>query len=64
MLLRYQNKALITESTIRGTYGSDDDGEYYSENTREAGKNQLDRIIVQVRSSEDIVPATELLERL
>ncbi len=69
MLLRFQNRELVSSrikgvTTIRtrGFFGFSMSANV-SQNT-ESNYHQLDKIIVQVNSSEEITPATELLGRL
>jgi putative ABC transport system permease protein len=67
LLRRYKDRALVTEASIRGGgsvfYGGDfaisfgDDG-------RNPEKNQIDKIVVQVKESSQINPTTEILRKM
>lgn len=68
MLLRFQNRALVssrmnTESTGRARWFYFSTSTNPAQNT-ESNYHQLDRIIVQVRDSEELDPSTKLLSRL
>ncbi len=64
MLLRYKNRALITEEKIRGQYWEGDGWSSYS-GPKGMGDNyhQLDKIIVQVKETEQLQPTVKVLER-
>ena len=65
MLLRFQNRGLITENMIKGgKYGQTDNASYFIENTNNIKENQLDKIIVQVKEFEDIEATVDLLNRI
>jgi len=66
LLLRFKDRSLITSSSLRGggsfyggdfevTFGDDEDA---------SATNQIDKIVVQVRESQQINPTTEILKRM
>ncbi|MCF8373830.1 MAG: ABC transporter permease [Bacteroidales bacterium] len=64
MLMRYKNRALITTKKLRGEmYEGDGWSTYTSAQGMGANYNQLDKIIVQVKETEQLTPTTEVLER-
>ncbi len=68
MLMRYQNRALVA-SRIKGSEGISFFGRgmaisFNAGQNSESNYHQLDRIIVQVKDSEELSPSTELLARL
>ncbi len=67
MLMRYQNRALVG-SRIKGSEGMFFFGgmaaSFSSSNDSESNYNQLDRIIVQVKESNELAPSTDLMARL
>ena len=58
MLLRYANRALITEKTLR------ENDEDESSTSTPKNNNQLDRIIVQVSETDDLEPTVDVLNRM
>ncbi len=68
MLMRYQNRALVA-SRIKGSEGMSFFGRgmaisFNAGQNSESNYHQLDRVIVQVKDSEELSPSTELLARL
>ena len=68
MLMRYQNRALVA-SRIKGSEGMSFFGRgmaisLNAGQNSESNYHQLDRVIVQVKDSEELSPSTELLARL
>ena len=68
MLMRYQNRALVA-SRIKGSEGMSFFGRgmaisFNAGQNNESNYHQLDRVIVQVKDSEELSPSTELLARL
>jgi len=69
MLLRYQNRALVS-SRLKSTQTSFGNGHNFfsissnSNQNSSANYNQLDRIIVQVNDSKELTPSTEVLSRM
>jgi putative ABC transport system permease protein len=69
MLLRYQNRALVS-SRLKSTQTSFGDGHHFfsistNPNANSSNNfNQLDRIIVQVNDSKELTPSTEVLSRM
>jgi putative ABC transport system permease protein len=60
VLIRYKNRSLVTKSIIQKAMSNDD------ENATPAAKesyHQLDRIVIQVRNTEDMAPAAEVISR-
>lgn len=64
MLMRYKNRALITTKKLRGEM-TEGDGwvSYNSAQGMGANYHQLDKIIVQVKETEQLTPTTKILER-
>ncbi len=64
VLIRYKNRSLITKATLGGGISNDEFEE--SSNTEEEPKNihQLDRIIVQLDSSNRLEPSAEIISRI
>ena len=68
MLMRYQNRSLVA-SRIKGSEGMSFFGRgmamsFNAGQNSESNYHQLDRVIVQVKDSEELSPSTELLARL
>ncbi len=67
MLMRFQNRALVA-SRIKGSegmiFGMGFAMSFNAGQNSESNYHQLDRIIVQVKDSEELSPSTELLARL
>lgn len=68
MLMRYQNRSLVA-SRIKGSEGMSFFGRgmamsFNAGQNTESNYHQLDRVIVQVKDSEELSPSTELLARL
>jgi putative ABC transport system permease protein len=67
LLLRFKDRSLITEASLHGRnfYGMYDDVVIMSgQESAMKTKNQIDKIVVQVASSEDVRPATEIIRRM
>jgi putative ABC transport system permease protein len=66
LLLRFKDRALITASSLHGrTYYEGDNVMIISDQESTAGtKNQIDKIVVQVRTSGDVMPTTEIIKRM
>ncbi len=66
LLSRYMDRSLITSTSLHGSGSSDDDGDYRGSGAISAdqSRNQIDKIVVQVRESDQIKPTTELLRRM
>jgi putative ABC transport system permease protein len=62
MLLRYKNRSLITTSKIRSA-NNDFDNES-SKNTSPVNYHQLDKIVVQVKETDDLIPTVEIIQRM
>jgi putative ABC transport system permease protein len=66
LLRRYKDRALLTEASIRGGsvfYGGDFAISFGDEG-RSPEKNQIDKIVVQVKESSQIGPTTEILNKM
>ena len=67
LLRRYKDRALITEASIRGGggvfYGGDFAIAYGGEGSGPE-KNQIDKIVVQVKESSQIGPTTDILKKM
>lgn len=61
MLLRFENRALITAADL---VSNDDENNGQKSTTTKSNYNQLDKIIVQVRETEQLKPTTEIIERI
>ena len=65
LLLRYRDRSLITSSSLHGTIYYADWGSFYSDaNTAGYSRNQIDKIVVQVKETELIRQTTQLLTKL
>ncbi len=66
VLLRYRDRSVVSSSSLRsGTIFMGDAVISFSsgENT-DGGENQLDKIVVQVKESDQLVPTTKILEKM
>ena len=66
LLLRFKDRSLITSSSLSGGgsfYGGDFEVTFSNDGDGSA-TNQIDKIVVQVRESEQINPTTEILKRM
>lgn len=64
MLLRFENRALVTQEMLRrANVGSRDNGNS-SEDTRAANYHQLDRLVVQVEKTDMLVPMADVIARM
>lgn len=64
---RFRDRGLVTESSLRGGGGIFFGGDFavsYSGSRDGIEKNQIDKIVVQVRESSMIGPTTEILQRM
>jgi putative ABC transport system permease protein len=61
MLLRFENRALITAADL---VSNDDENNGQKSTTTKSNYNQLDKIIVQVKETEQLKPTTEIIERI
>ncbi|MFH1296657.1 MAG: ABC transporter permease [Bacteroidota bacterium] len=67
ILRRYKDRALITSASIQGGGGIFFGGDFaisFSGSQEEVEKNQIDKIVVQVKESSMIGPTTEILNRM
>lgn len=65
LLLRYKDRSLITSSQLHGTIFYTDWGSYYSDaNTSGYSINQIDKIVVQVKETENVNQTTTVLKRM
>jgi putative ABC transport system permease protein len=67
LLRRYRDRTMITDASLHGN-GTEYYGEgfsvYSSGSGQESSKNQIDKIVVQVRESEQIAPTTGILKKM
>jgi putative ABC transport system permease protein len=64
MLLRIENRALVTSELLRRTNSKDDDDNESKEALENRGMHQLDKIIVQVKETEQLESTADILERM
>lgn len=67
ILRRYKDRALVTSSSIRGGGGVFFEGGFvisYGGSQEDVEKNQIDKIVVQVKESSMIGPTTDILNRM
>ena len=67
MMRRVKDRTMITASSLHGSSYEMDFGDMVISGSRdgdELSKNQVDKIVVQVRQSSQIAPTTELLKRM
>jgi putative ABC transport system permease protein len=65
LLSRYMDRSLVTSASLHGSGSSDDEGDFRGSGaTTDQSRNQIDKIVVQVRENKDIKPTTELLKRM
>lgn len=67
MMRRVKDRTMITASSLHGSQGFADFGDFafsYSREGEENAKNQVDKIVVQVKQSSQINPTTDLLKRM
>lgn len=67
ILRRYKDRALVTSASIRGGGGIFFGGDFaisYGGSQEGVEKNQIDKIVVQVKESSMISPTTEILSRM
>lgn len=66
LLRRFRDRSMITEASLHGnsTFISNDAVYISSGNQGENSKNQIDKIVVQVKESSQIGPTTEILKKM
>ena len=66
LLLRFKDRSLITSSSLRGgsSFYGGDFAVFFSDDDAASTTNQIDKIVVQVRESEQIGPSTAILKRM
>jgi putative ABC transport system permease protein len=66
LLLRFKDRSLITSASLRGgsSFYGGDFAIFTDEGPAGSTTNQIDKIVVQVRESEQIGPSTEILKRM
>jgi putative ABC transport system permease protein len=66
LLLRFKDRSLITSSSLRGggSFYGGDFAVFFSDGEAGSTTNQIDKIVVQVKESEQIEPSTEILKRM
>ena len=63
ILIRFKNRSLITKSMIMKSMNNQNEEGGNSEDAKEDNAHQLDRLILQVKNSEDLMPASEVISR-
>jgi putative ABC transport system permease protein len=67
MMRRVKDRTMVTESSLHGSSYEIDYGDMVVSGSRDGddmAKNQVDKIVVQVKQSSQITPTTELLKRM
>jgi len=67
LIRRVKDRTMVTEASLHGNSGFADFGDFafsYSRDGESMAKNQVDKIVVQVKQSSQITPSTELLKRM
>ena len=66
LLRRFRDRSMITSKSLHGgTVFTDGESTIFmSEGSNDNGKNQIDKIVVQVRESSQIAPTVELLNKM
>ncbi len=64
MLLRFENRALVTQEMLRRANVVSRDNGNSSEDTRAANYHQLDRLVVQVEKTDMLVPMADVIARM
>ncbi len=65
MLMRYKNRALITSSKIRQANNNNNGDEEGTEKEKKAvNYHQLDKIVVQVKETEFLIPTVEVIQHM
>ena len=66
LLRRYKDRSMITEKSLHGgtSFTDGENSVFISEESNDNGKNQIDKIVVQVRESSQIGPTVELLTKM
>ncbi len=66
ILIRYENRDLVTEGMIQQAFmeGDDDEGSSSSQSTVKKNYHQIDRLVVQVEDTELLNPVAEIISRL
>ena len=67
LLLRFRDRSLVTASSLHGRSYYVVDGDVVGSSGDESSlntKNQIDKIVVQVKSTDDIILTTEILKRM
>jgi putative ABC transport system permease protein len=65
LLSRYKDRSLITNTSLHGS-DSEDEGDFRGSgvSSEDQSRNQIDKIVVQVKESDQIKPTTEMLKRM
>lgn len=66
ILRRFRDRSMITSSSLHGgtVYSDGWSTMYMDQSSGETGKNQIDKIVVQVKESSQIAPTTEILKKM
>ncbi len=63
-LLRYRNRSLITEASLKQGFSFDMGSDPEASEDEEQNYHQIDKLIVQVKETEQLVPTTEVISRM
>ncbi len=66
LLRRYKDRTIVTSASLHGSTTQVDEGSFYttSGNQDDNAKNQVDKIVVQVKESTQIGPTVEILKKM
>ncbi|MEQ8576728.1 MAG: ABC transporter permease, partial [Fulvivirga sp.] len=64
VLIRYKNRALITEALIKRAANMDNDANQSSEPKQSVNYHQLDRLVLQVNDTEKMLSISEIVSRI
>lgn len=64
VLIRYKNRALITEALIKRAANMDNDASQSSEPKQSVNYHQLDRLVLQVNDTEKMLSISEIVSRI
>lgn len=67
LLLRYKDRSLVTAASLHGGNGFFFGGDFavsFGTTNESTVRNQIDKIVVQVKNTEDVVATTEVLKRM
>ncbi|MCX6282788.1 MAG: ABC transporter permease [Bacteroidetes bacterium] len=67
LMRRVKDRTMVTSASLHGSSGFEDFGDVafsFNREGEELAKNQVDKIVVQVKQSSQITPTTDLLKRM